>query len=167
MPALVVMLGALSGCTKPPDPDPKPERPKAALPAVPEDHVDKDSLAPGKEKAYALVLPYNFAITARVDRTTSAVGMAPSKQVITYIKERVRDGKLIEGDPRTVFEGVRIPEEPDRYLQIVVTARSATTVVTVTDVTPPPELPPVSQPERYKQVGLAPNGQLLHPRTIE
>ncbi len=165
--AMSVALAA--GCKKAPADDDMKTQPAAKpKPAVPKDYADKGSLPPGTDKAFALVLPFGFNVQTRLDRTAAAMGMAQSKQVVNYIKERVRDGKVIETDPeRVVFEGVRIPDEPDRYLQIVVTNRNAATLITVTDVTPAPAIAPTSQSERYKQVGLAPNGQLLHPHTIE
>jgi hypothetical protein len=166
--ALLVVLG--SGCKKPTtDTGPVASAAPVAAPAVPVDHVPPGSLAPGTEKAFALVLPLGFARPTRVERTSASIGVAQPKQVVTYIKERVRDGKLIEGktDDRTVFDGVRIPDEPDRYLRIVVTKQGDSTLIDVTDVTPPPALPNVSQTERYKQVGLDPQGRLLHPKTLE
>ncbi len=159
----------MAGCKSPPPDDHEPvvrEAPKAA-PQVPVDHVAKDSLVAGTEKAYAVVLPLGFAVKASVEQTRVAMGAATAKQVVTYLKEQVRDGKVLEGPERTVFKGVRIPAEPDRYLEIVVTERSDTVLIAVTDVTPLPPLPPATQDERYKQVGLDPRGRLLHPHTIE
>ena len=164
----LLVTGLLLGCKDPPPDDHQPiarPAPKAALPA---DHVDKDTLVPGTEKAYAVVLPLGFAVRSSVQLTRVAMGTATAKQVVTYLKAQVRDGKVLEGPERTVFNGVRIPAEPDRYLDIVVTEQRADFVlISVTDVTPPPPLPPASQDERFKQVGLDPRGHLLHPRTIE
>jgi hypothetical protein len=168
-PLLLGMLVlVVAGCKKPPPTEETSEQPRPA-PAVPTDHVEKGSLAPGKEKAFALPLPLGFPPPTQLDRTAASVGVVDPKQVVTYVKERVRDGKLIESrdGERTVFEGVRLPEEPDRYLQVVVADRHGSTLITVTDVTPPAPLPPTTEAERYKQVGMDPKGRLLHPRTLE
>ncbi len=172
--ALALSIALVSaGCKKPADDADNPQQASKPVPAVPKDNVESNTLVPGKEKAYALVLPLGFTVQTRLDRTAASLGAAQPKQVVTYIKERVRDGKVIESDPhsmgeeRTVFEGVRIPDEPDRYLQIVVTPRRGATLITVTDVTPIPALPPASEAERYKQVGMDPQGHLLHPHSIE
>lgn len=170
---LLLSLALVAGCTKAPVDDSESRKGRTATTpeqALPTDHVEPNTLAPGTEKAYALILPLGFKVTTRLDRTTAAVGMAQPKLVVNFIKERVRDGKLVEGrdeTERTVFEGVRIPDEPDRYLQVIVTPRPGSTLITVTDVTEIPPLPPTSESERYRQVGLDPAGNLLHPRTME
>jgi len=171
--AALLVLGAMGGGCKKPPPDDANELTEAPPPtpaAVPVDHVQPGSLAPGKEKAFALVLPLGFPHPITVDSTAASEGLVGSTEVVTYISERVRDGKRIEikTEDRTVFEGVRVPDEPDRYLRIVVTAKGETaTLIAVTDVTPPKALPPVSEAERYKQVGMDPRGHLLRPNTIE
>jgi hypothetical protein len=138
--------------------------PKAA---IPKDHVDEGTLVPGSEKAYAIAVPVGFAVTSRVGKTITILGKEPTRKVVNYLKERVRDGKVLESNEHTVFQGVRIPDDPARYLEIEVVDKRFGTVISVTDVTPAPELPPATQEERYKQVGLDPQGRLLNPRTLE
>ena len=147
--------------------------PKASA-AVPVDHLADGELLEGPEKAFGLALPRGMKVDAAFGDIVYASGQLPSANVAKYLRARVREGKMIEGDyahyGTTTFEKVKIPTSPDKEFTITVRPAAegvSVTKVEVRDATPTqaPNLP--DDAARWKNAGLAPNGRILDPTHLQ
>jgi len=137
--------------------------------AAPVDHIPKGDLAAGKEKAFALLVPYNMHVVRHFEHTFIAEGDPAVDVVSTYVQARVKDGRALEGPTGTRFEKVRVPEDPERILTITIDkSETGSTRLTVDDVTPMREekLPPAPA-DRMKAAGLTPDGKIADPKRFE
>ncbi len=150
-----------------------PPAPKASV-TVPVDHLADGELLEGPAKAFGLALPRGMKIDAAFGDVVYASGQLPSDGVAKYVRARVREGKMIEGDfahyGTTTFEHVRIPTSPDK--EFAITIRPATEGVGVTKVevrdatqTKAPAL--ADDTARWKNAGLTPNGRILDPTHLQ
>lgn len=138
--------------------------------AVPVDHLASGELLEGSAKAFGLVLPRGIRVDAAFADVVYASGPVSDEAVVTYVRARVREGKLVRpdfaGDGRTVFDHVRMPALPDREFEIKVGADHGSafaTKIEVRDVTPTkaPSLP--DEAARWRNAGLNPNGGVADP----
>lgn len=134
-----------------------------------------DRLAPGElplgtEKAFALPLPITSVVLQRYGGSCFVrTGYSP-EEIVNFVRIHVKGGKVVAGTSSTTFTDVVVPAEPARHLEIDVrrasTVNEARTEIRVTDVTPPPNDPNLSEPDRWKKVGLTPDGKLLDPKHL-
>lgn len=150
-----------------------PIAPKASA-TVPIDHLASGELLEGTEKAFGLPLPRGMKVEAAFGDVVYATGQLPSESVAKYVRVRVREGKMIEGDyahyGTTTFEHVRIPTSPDKEFAITIRPAAegvGVTKVEVRDATPTqaPVLP--DEAARWKNAGLTPNGRILDPTHLQ
>jgi hypothetical protein len=168
-------LAALAGCGKRTADDQGPVvrgQPSAAPPITPRiDHLAPGEMLEGKVNAFALKLPRDYNRTVSVRRTVSAEGPGKPEDVTNYIRARVRSGDVHVGASSTRFVNVRVPEEPERMLNIAVEPdfRPGRVRVIVEDVTPLPEPPPDQRDpvSRMKSVGLTMDGKPIDPKRFE
>jgi len=146
----------------------------ASAGSVPVDHLAPGELLEGKAKVFGLVLPRVMRIDAAFGDVVYASGQVPPDSVAKYVRARVREGKMIEGDfahyGTTTFEHVKIPEMPDKDFAIIIRPAAEGVGITkleVRDVTAPqaPALP--SDDARWKNAGLGPNGRILDPTHLQ
>ena len=135
------------------------------------DHLAAGEMLEGNVTAYALKLPRGYSRTVTVKRAISAEGPGKPEDVTNYIRARVRSGDVHVGASSTRFVGVRVPEEAERILNIVVEPdfRPGRVRVLVEDMTPLPE-PPADQRDpasRMKSVGLTMDGKPIDPKRFE
>lgn len=168
-------MAALPGCSKGNETERGPvvRGLASALPsAAPRiDHLAPGEMLEGKVTAYALKLPRDYSRTVSVRRTVSAEGPGKPEDVTNYIRARVRSGDVHVGAASTRFVGVRVPEEPERVLNIAVEPdfRPGRVRLIVEDVTPVPEPPPDQRDpvSRMKSVGLTLEGKPIDPKRFE
>jgi hypothetical protein len=165
----VAIAIALASCKK----DEAATEPLAAGPtadaavARPADHLAPGELLEGTEKAFGLTLPRAMHVDQAFVDVVYASGDLKPEAVANYIRGRVRMGTVQIGAASTLFERVQIPGLPGREIAIRVSQgeRGEGCRVDFRDVTPP-VLPP-TEAERWKAVGLSPEGKILDPTHLE
>lgn len=164
--AAVVATAALAvACkSKPPPPEPPP-------PPAPADHLATNEVVEGKEKAFALPLPYHAQVTARFSDAITVRSPLKPEELANFVRSRVKEGNVIAGGASTTFENVIVPAEPARRLSIEVRRTRLTgdarSEMTIRDVTPPPFEPGLSEEERWKKAGFDPHGKPIDPRQMQ
>ncbi len=139
----------------------------SASAAAPADRLARGELVPGKETAFALVLPRDFELGIRLSTSTTATGRASLEDVSNYVRARVADGKIELGANETRFDDVRVPEDPKRVLRIRITKEPFGQVRMTIEDTTPIVLEPEDEASRMKRVGLTKDGKVIDPSHLE
>lgn len=159
--ALLATAALAAACkSKPPPSDPPP-------PAPPPDHLATNEVVEGKDKAFALPLPYHAQVTGRFRDSVHIRSPLKPEELANFVRTRVKEGNVIAGGASTTFENVVVPAEPARRLSIEVRRTRLTgdarSEMTVRDVTPPPVEPGLSEEERWRKAGFSPDGKPIDP----
>jgi hypothetical protein len=122
----------------------------------------------GTEHAFALTLPRGIHVEEAFAAVVFAQGPLKATDVANYVRTRVTGGTVNVGAAATVFTGAFAPGEPSRPLSIHVESlpRGQGTRVEVRDDTPPPGMPGASDEEKWKAVGMTPNGKIADPKHL-
>jgi hypothetical protein len=133
----------------------------------PRDRLAPGELLEGTEKAFGLTLPRRVHVDQAFVDVVYASGDPRPEAVANYVRARVRMGTVQIGAASTLFERVQIPGSPGREYSIRVAPgeRGDGCRVDLRDVTPP-ALPP-TEVERWRAVGLTPQGKILDPTHLE
>lgn len=131
--------------------------------APPVDHLAPGELIEGTQVALGLKLPRDLRLEEAFADVAYARGLAPLHSVVTYFRERLKDGSLREGEQAATFMNVHAPGRPGRELSVEIGATLGGVRVEIRDTTPPvlPALP--NDEARFRQVGLSPDGRWLDP----
>ena len=166
--ALMATLAIACGKKDAPDTEERQEIAPATSAPVPVDHLAPGELVEGKENAFGLPLPRLTRVRSAISGFVLADGDVSPEAVANYIRARVKEGTVTIGATETHFENVKVPSDPTRELSIRVgPGRGQRCVVQVRDVTPP-VLPKMnSDAERWKAVGMTPDGKLLDPNNMQ
>ncbi|MBM4374139.1 MAG: hypothetical protein FJ095_03570 [Deltaproteobacteria bacterium] len=158
-PALVLALLIAAACKRSDAP------PREILP-VPVgsfrvDSVPEGTLAEGKVEAFGLKLPRGMSLDGSFPDAVFASGGFSLESVSNYMRERVEAERVETTPKKTVFRSAKLGGQ-GRVLHIEVSARSTNIVeVVVRDETPRPATQGLTEEERWKQVGLTPEGKVL------
>lgn len=100
------------------------------------------------------------------------VGVTYSREeVANFIRARVKDGKTTSGSSTTRFDDVIVAKDPTKHLTIEVMSAPMTSPyraqLIISDVTPEPEPPGMTDADRWKKLGLTPNGKPVDPNRLE
>jgi hypothetical protein len=147
------------------DEPPRPIAPAAvsAAPAPP-DQLRPGELAEGTIEAFGLKLPRVMKVDTRFPDATFASAEVPAKNVVDYVRERVIADRVATEPTKTVFEGATTKVNPTHKLRIeVITHNASHTRLVVRDETRPPAKPGLTEEERWREVGLTPQGELIDP----
>ena len=140
----------------------------AAAPAEhPVDEALPDEIAEGTEQAFGLLLPRRMAVKARFSDAVVAAGKLPAEAVSNYVRERVDATHIDTGPAKTVFTDAKIRAARDRVVRVEVVVLGAQTQLIVRDETRPPAKPGLSEEERWRELGLKPDGTPLDPKHLE
>ena len=168
--ALVALtLPALAGCkgksqVTPPAPAASVTA-SAAMP--PPDQLLPGEIAPGPEDAFGLAVPRRMRLLARFPDAVFAEGELPAEDVASYVETRVVAESVEKGPAKTVFLRAAVKDAPGRALRVEVITRGITTLLVVRDATRPPAKEGLTEAQRWKELGLTPEGQPLDPTTLE
>lgn len=169
--AAVVAALALttSACRRRPPPEPLVTTPAlaASAPARPADHALPDEIAEGNEKAFGLPVPRQMRVIGRFDDVVFITGDVAPELVANYVRQRVAASNVETGPGKTVFTGVTLRGDAARTLRIDVISRNGDTDLTVRDETRPPAREGLTEAERWKALGLTPQGTPLDPTHLE
>jgi hypothetical protein len=148
------------------EPAPLPALPSSPD-AAPADHLAEGELLEGTEKAFGLTLPRQVKVDSRFVDLVYASGAPRPDAVANYIRARVRYGTVRIGAANTLFEKVQMPEAPGREISIRVAAgdNGRGCVIEMRDVTPPKPLEG-SEVDKWRAVGLSPDGKILDPQHL-
>jgi hypothetical protein len=141
--------------------------PPPVVDAAPPDHLGEGELLEGTQKAFGILLPRRLKIDQAFVDVVFASGEARPDAVANYIRARVRMGTVHIGAANTLFERVQVPENPGREISIRVATgdNGRGCVVELRDVTPPKPLEG-SETDKWRAVGLSPDGKLLDPQHL-
>ncbi|MBX3192664.1 MAG: hypothetical protein KF819_37110 [Labilithrix sp.] len=159
--ALAFVALACASC-KPKEP-PKNDRPS--------DRLSPNEQVEGKERAFGLPLPRQARVEARFEKSVLVRSLLTPEELANFVRARVKEGTVTPGATSTVLEMVVPREDANKKLTIEVRplrlGDGTKSEMVVRDTTPPPFEPNLSNEERWKKAGLAPNGQLLDPKHLE
>jgi hypothetical protein len=157
----------LVGCHRHPPGQTAAPTPSASS-AVTPDRLQPGELLEGPDHAFALKLPRGIRVEESFAAVVFARGQLKAADVANYIRARVTGGAISVGASATVFDRVFAPGEPARPLTIQVESlpHEEGTRVEVRDMTPPPGMPNATDEEKWKAVGMSPNGKILDPTKL-
>jgi hypothetical protein len=141
----------------------------AGPPPAPPDRLAQGEIAEGQDKAFALRLPQRSKVSARFPKDIHVVSSHTPEELSNYVRAHVAEGKVASGTTVTEFRDVVVPTEPTRRLTIEVrngAVAHARSMMIVRDTTPAPVEPGLTDEDRYKKAGLAPNGRVLDPKRL-
>jgi hypothetical protein len=131
----------------------------------PVDRLLPAELAAGEGQVFGLAVPRGMTIKASVSDSALLEGNIPPEALANYVRDRVDVAHVEIGVARTVFPSARIRGgAADRSYEIEVVAGNGTpTRLVVRDVTPhgPNGPPEMTEEERWRQAGRAPDGKPL------
>lgn len=164
----VLLTMAMTACRKDEEVTQAPLPPPAARDAAPPpDHLGEGELLEGTEKVFGLTLPRDVKVDSRFIDLAYASGPPRPDAVANYIRGRVRFGTVHIGAANTLFEKVQLPDAPGREISIRVSAGDSGRgcSIELRDVTPPKPLEG-SEADKWRAVGLTPDGKLLDPQHL-
>lgn len=161
------LAAASSGCKS----KEAPSDPNGVASARPADHLGKGEIPEGREHAFSLPLPLRSQVKIRFNDNVQVVSPHTHEELSNFVRARVKSGKVLVGTTMTTFEDVVVPSDPTRHLKIEI--RQLTTMdgtrseMVVRDITPPPSDPNETDADRWRKVGLTPDGKLLDPKHLQ
>jgi len=144
-----------------------PSAPAPSAQAAPPDQLKPGELAEGTSEAFGLKLPRLFAIDATFPDAIFASGEVRAEHVAAYVRDRVVSEHVETTEPKTIFTGVTLKTNPSRKLRVEVIARGDRSELIVRDETRPPAKEGLSEEERWRELGLTPQGQPIDPTKLE
>jgi hypothetical protein len=101
-------------------------------------------------------------IEYRYKEAVHLVGRVKPDALANYVRDRIVVSHVEIGAARTIFPNAHIKGGPtDKVFQLEVTPEPGFSRLTITDVTPPPIEPGLTDEERWRKAGLTPQGQPL------
>lgn len=150
--------------------EPKPTAAPApsVAPQAPPDQLRPGELAEGTLDAFGLKLPRIMSVDTRFPDAVFASGQASHKDVVGYIRERVLAEKVETIQTKTIFENATLKTAPTKKMRIEVIAQAHGVVkLVIRDETRPPAKPGLTEEERWKEVGMTPQGELIDPTHLD
>lgn len=145
----------------------RPPSDQAAPTAASPDRLPPGKLLEGPDSAFELPIPKLLRVDASFPKDVYARGPVPLHDLADYVKERVQVRHVEMVGQRLIFPSARIKGGGDRILRVEVYPKGGEAWLLVHDATPPPAEQGLSEEERWKRVGLTPNGQLIDPQNLE
>jgi hypothetical protein len=161
--AAVLAFTVLTGCRRG---ETTAEERAPAASKRPVDRLLPGELAEGRERAMGLVVPRDMRIERVFDDSAVARGRVGVEPLADYVRKRVQVASVEVGQSRTVFPKAHPRGAPEGKLVRIEIARDLeTTVLTLTDVTPPPIPNGLSEDERWRKAGVLP-GKPFDPNAL-
>lgn len=158
----LLLVALLPACQDKPKQAPAPA-PSVAPPPAP-DQLRPGELAEGTIDAFGVKIPRIMHVDTRFSDALFASGDASHKDVVAYVRERVVAEKVETLQTKTVFEGVTVKASPEKKLRIeVIAVGVGRSKLVIRDETRPPAKPGLTEEERWREVGMTPQGELIDP----
>jgi hypothetical protein len=136
--------------------------------APPLDHLAPEELVEGTEQAFGLTLPRGVHVESSDRGDVHAVGLVALHAFVKYLRAHVQESDLDEGDQFADLRKVKLHGKPGALYQMHLSpAGFRGTMLLVQDVTPVPAPDLPNEAERWKAVGLTPNGKVLDPTHLD
>jgi hypothetical protein len=136
--------------------------------APPLDHLAPGELAEGTEQAFGLTLPRGVHVEFTDRGDVRAVGLVTLHSFVKYLRSHVQESDLEEGDQYADLRKVKLHGKPGAlYAMHLSPAGFRGTMLLMQDVTPTPAPDLPNETERWKAVGLTPNGKVLDPTHLD
>ena len=140
----------------------------AAPSAVPVDHLAPGELLEGTQQAFGVVLPRDVRIDRNEPGTVYASALVGVHPLVKYLRTRLLDSHLVEGDTFATFDHVKLHDKPGALYHIDITATPPSGArLEWDDVTPQPAPSLPDEAARWRQVGLTPQGKVLDPTHLD
>jgi hypothetical protein len=131
--------------------------------AVVVDRTLPGELAEGSDVAFGLALPRILRVKGRFEGVVYAEGAVSREQVANFVRQRVTADKVETGPAKTVFSRVTVRGHPGPILAVAVTSVGGTAELEVRDVTPKKVEDVATPDDRWRKLGLNPDGSPLDP----
>jgi hypothetical protein len=142
-------------------------QPVASRPPVPADHLAPGELVEGDREAFGVRLPRDLQIDGAFVDLVFASGRVAVHPLVTYLRARLSEGSLREGEESATFEHVHVPSRTITECTVRVWLSNGTTRVEFRDTTPRPTPNLPDEAARWRQAGLTPQGRPLDPTHLE
>lgn len=140
-------------------------------PPLPTDSLAKGEAVEGPEKAFALPLPRFAKITWRGKDSVTVMTNLTHEELVNFVRARVQNGEVLTGSGATQLKDVVVPSEPARKLTIEIRPApplsGGRSQMLVSDTTPPPDTPGLTDEERWRRAGFTPEGKVLDPKQLQ
>jgi hypothetical protein len=134
--------------------------------AQPVDQTLPGELAEGSVRAFGFPLPRVMTVKGQFAEVVFAAGQAPADQVANYVRQRVTADKILTGPEKTVFSRAAVKATPGPLMTISVVSRGDKTEIEVRDITPKPAKEGLTPEERWRALGLNPDGSPIDPTQL-
>jgi hypothetical protein len=152
----------------------KEQAPPAPAPsAAPStDRLAPGEIAEGRERAFTLPLPLHSKVKAQFPGSIHVASPHTHEELSNFVRTRVKDGRTSSGASETRFDSVIVTTDPSKTLSIQVrpapiTSGEYRSQMVISDVTPVPEEPGMTDADRWKKAGMTPDGKLLDPKHMQ
>jgi hypothetical protein len=165
----VVGAAVLGACRRRAEPPPGSAAP---VPSAPSEvaAVDKaldGELAEGDEKAFGLALPREMKVKARLQKDVVAIGDVAINRLVEYLQARVSANHLETTVREVTLDQVTVRGQPGTLLHIEILPKAGLTQLALRDITPPKVREGLTDEERWRAVGMYPNGRLIDPTHLK
>jgi hypothetical protein len=147
------------------------KRKESPQPPLPTDSLARGESVEGPDKAYALPLPRLSRVTWRGQNSITVLSNLTHEDLVNFVRARVQNGDVTSGSGATQLRNVVVPSEPKRILTIEIRPAppmaGGRSQMIVTDTTPLPDDPKLTEEERWKKAGLTPQGKVLDPKQLQ
>lgn len=137
----------------------------APAPSSSADHLTKGEIPEGSQRAFTLALPLHSAIKATFPGSVHVASAHSYEELAVFVKARIKDGKTRSSSSETMFEQVVATRDASKTLTIQVLPAPIVgeykSQMVVTDVTPAPEPPGLTDADRWRKAGLTPDGKQI------
>lgn len=158
-------IASLIACKKPP-----PAVGNGLDAGPPVDHLSRDEVPEGTEKAFTLLLPKAAIVSFRLEGEVIVDSDLTPEQLSNYVRRHVQTTKVTAGASTTTFDDAIVPAEPKTHLRIEIRRPPTTSMhrstMYVRDVTSPPSPPKTTDADAYRAAGRNPDGTPLNPKQM-
>ena len=129
------------------------------------DRLAEGEIPEGRDRAFTLPLPLHSTVKARFAGSVHVASSHTQEELANFVRARVTEGKSSSGTTETHFEMVIVTKDPAKRLTIDVRAAPIVgdyrSQMVISDVTPAPEEPGLTDEDRWKKAGMTPDGKLI------
>lgn len=159
-PWLLVLLVSCKKEAPPPPPEP-------AGASVEPDRLPPGQLLEGDEKVFDLALPVGSTIEAVFQGSASVFGSYAPEDLAAYLKPRLRSSHVEMAGDKIVFPKAEVRGREGRIFRVEIGSFRGGTQLRLRDITPARAEPGLTEEERWRQVGMTPDGRLIDQNSME
>lgn len=145
---------------------PPPDSELAPAPSSP-DRLPRGELLEGDTRIFGVPLPVDATVEAAFRWSASARGPWSPEDLAAYLKPRLVTDHVEIAGRKILFPRARVRAGGDTILRIEVDSFRGGAILHLRDITPPPVQPNLTEEERWRAVGMTPDGRLLDPHGME